>query len=118
MNKRRKATLAYIRHENQCTLQPEEPPNGGISKDFSPNFTPNRFQTGRLSGFGVKFRLFGGDRGWRAHQRPPAPTSASHARHAANIRHTINARYNRKSAFEVGGYFLVLRSSTVPTALV
>ncbi|CAB0515192.1 hypothetical protein CIP103987_01522 [Corynebacterium diphtheriae] len=56
---------------NQCTLKPEEPPNGGISKDFSQNFTPNRFQTGRLAGFGVKCRLFGGKRGWRAHQRQP-----------------------------------------------
>ncbi|CAB0916161.1 hypothetical protein FRC0411_02017 [Corynebacterium diphtheriae] len=60
----------------QCTLQPEEPLNGGSSKDFSPNFTPNRFQTGRLSRFGVKCRLFGGERGWRTHQHPPAPTSA------------------------------------------
>ncbi|CAB0520984.1 hypothetical protein CIP100629_02035 [Corynebacterium diphtheriae] len=57
----------------QCTLKPEEPPNGGISKDFSRNFTPNRFQTGRLSRFGVKCRLFGGERGWRAHQRQPIP---------------------------------------------
>ncbi|AEX43978.1 transposase-like protein [Corynebacterium diphtheriae HC01] len=74
MNKRRKDILAYIRHKNQCTLKPEEPLNGGISKDFSQNFTPNRFQTGRLSRFGVKRRLFGGERGWRAHQRPPTPT--------------------------------------------
>ncbi|CAB0813725.1 hypothetical protein FRC0206_02125 [Corynebacterium diphtheriae] len=50
---------------NQCTLKLEEPPFGGISKDFSQGFTPNRFQTGRLSGFGVKCRLFGGERGWR-----------------------------------------------------
>ncbi|CAB1027272.1 hypothetical protein FRC0546_00024 [Corynebacterium diphtheriae] len=63
--------------QNQCTLKPEEPPNGGISKDFSRNFTPNRFQTGRLSRFGVKCRFFGGEWGWRAHQRPPTPTSAS-----------------------------------------
>ncbi|CAB0525680.1 hypothetical protein FRC020322_02117 [Corynebacterium diphtheriae] len=61
------------RRTNQCTLKPEEPPNGGISKHFSPNFTPNRFQTGRLTGFGVKCRLFGGERGWRA----PTPTNAS-----------------------------------------
>ncbi|CAB0963339.1 hypothetical protein FRC0481_01016 [Corynebacterium diphtheriae] len=78
MNKRRKGILAYFDHK-QCTLKPEEPPFGGISKDFSQNFTPNRFQTGRLSRFGVKCRLFGGERGWRAHQRPPAPTSASQA---------------------------------------
>ncbi|CAB0845556.1 hypothetical protein FRC0360_00249 [Corynebacterium diphtheriae] len=65
------------RRAHQCTLKPEEPLNGGISKDFSPNFTPNRFQTGRLSRFGVKCRLFGGERGWRAHQRPPTPTNAS-----------------------------------------
>ncbi|CAB0624124.1 hypothetical protein FRC0485_02192 [Corynebacterium diphtheriae] len=58
---------------NQCPLQPEEPLNGGISKDFSRHFTPNRFQTGRLGRFGVKCRLFGGERGWRAHQRPPTP---------------------------------------------
>ncbi|MHC9574522.1 hypothetical protein ACQQ7E_01755 [Corynebacterium diphtheriae] len=45
---------------NQCTLKPEEPLNGGISKDFSRHFTPNRFQTGRLAGFGVKCRLFRG----------------------------------------------------------
>ncbi|CAB1021771.1 hypothetical protein FRC0537_01879 [Corynebacterium diphtheriae] len=57
----------------QCTLTPEEPPNGGISKDFSQNFTPNRFQTGRLSRFGVKCRLFGGERGVA---RPPTPTNA------------------------------------------
>ncbi|CAB0933246.1 hypothetical protein FRC0432_02205 [Corynebacterium diphtheriae] len=61
------------RRTNQRTLKPEEPPNGGISKHFSPNFTPNRFQTGRLTGFGVKCRLFGGERGWRA----PTPTNAS-----------------------------------------
>ncbi|CAB0716090.1 hypothetical protein FRC0077_02272 [Corynebacterium diphtheriae] len=54
-----------------------EPLNGGISKDFSRYFTPNRFQTGRLSRFGVKCRLFGGERGWRAHQRQPTPTNAS-----------------------------------------
>ncbi|MHC9942076.1 transposase, partial [Corynebacterium diphtheriae] len=47
-----------------------EPPFGGISKDFSWYFTPNRFQTGRLGRFGVKCRLLGGERGWRAHQRP------------------------------------------------
>ncbi|CAB0825599.1 hypothetical protein FRC0457_02140 [Corynebacterium diphtheriae] len=45
---------------NQCTLKPEEPPNGGISKDFSRHFTPNRKKTGRLSRFGVKCRLFRG----------------------------------------------------------
>ncbi|CAB0524142.1 hypothetical protein CIP107507_01973 [Corynebacterium diphtheriae] len=45
---------------NQCTLKPEEPLNGGISKDFSRYFTPNRFQTGCLSRFGVKCRLFRG----------------------------------------------------------
>ncbi|CAB0499148.1 hypothetical protein CIP101841_00719 [Corynebacterium diphtheriae] len=50
-----------------------EPPFGGISKDFSWHFTPNRFQTGRLSRFGVKCRLFGGERGWLAHQCPPIP---------------------------------------------
>ncbi|OJH93050.1 transposase [Corynebacterium diphtheriae] len=78
MNKRRKGILAYFDHK-QCTLKPEEPPFGGISKDFSQNFTPNRFQTGRLAGFGVKCRLFGGERGWRAHQRPPAPANPSQA---------------------------------------
>ncbi len=78
MNKRRKGILAYFDHK-QCTLKPEEPPFGGISKDFSQNFTPNRFQTGRLSRFGVKCRLFGGERGWRAHQRPPAPVNPSQA---------------------------------------
>ncbi|CAB0636335.1 hypothetical protein CIP107572_00607 [Corynebacterium diphtheriae] len=50
-----------------------EPPFGGISKDFSQSFTPNRKKTGRLSRFGVKCRLFGGKRGWSA---PPVPTSA------------------------------------------
>ncbi|CAB0787140.1 hypothetical protein FRC0210_00329 [Corynebacterium diphtheriae] len=59
-----------------------EPLNGGISKDFSRHFTPNRFQTGRLSRFGVKCRLFGGERGWRAHQRPPTPANPSQASHA------------------------------------
>ncbi|CAB0568551.1 hypothetical protein CIP107509_01974 [Corynebacterium diphtheriae] len=77
MNKHRKDTPRQHPTQNQCTLQPEEPPNGGISKDFSPNFTPNRFQTGRLAGFGVKCRLFGGKRGWRAHQRPPTPANPS-----------------------------------------
>ncbi|CAB0738346.1 hypothetical protein FRC0087_02050 [Corynebacterium diphtheriae] len=48
---------------NQCTLKPEEPLNGGISKDFSRHFTPNRFQTGCLSRFGVKCRLFRGGGG-------------------------------------------------------
>ncbi|CAB0729551.1 hypothetical protein FRC0118_00066 [Corynebacterium diphtheriae] len=57
---------------NQCTLKPEEPLNGGISKDFSWHFTPNRFQTGRLGRFGVKCRLFGGERGCRAHQSQPS----------------------------------------------
>ncbi|CAB0964951.1 hypothetical protein FRC0478_01753 [Corynebacterium diphtheriae] len=71
-----RVTRWILQHLGQCTLQPEEPLNGGSSKDFSPNFTPNRFQTGRLSRFGVKCRLFGGERGWRAHQHPPAPTSA------------------------------------------
>ncbi|UWE75486.1 transposase [Corynebacterium diphtheriae bv. gravis] len=33
MNKRRKGILAYFDHK-QCTLKPEEPPFGGISKDF------------------------------------------------------------------------------------
>ncbi|CAB1023221.1 PTS ascorbate transporter subunit IIC [Corynebacterium diphtheriae] len=37
-----------------------DPPFGGISKDFSRYFTPNRKKTGRLSRFGVKCRLFGG----------------------------------------------------------
>ncbi len=73
MNKHRKDTPRQHPTQNQCTLQSEEPPNGGISKDFSPNFTPNRFQTGRLAGFGVKCRLFGGERGVA---RPPTPTSA------------------------------------------
>nr|CAB0874112.1 hypothetical protein FRC0375_02263 [Corynebacterium diphtheriae] len=51
-----------------------EPLNGGISRHFSQSFTPNRKKTGRLTGFGVKCRLFGGgERGWRAHQRPPIP---------------------------------------------
>ncbi|CAB0891791.1 hypothetical protein FRC0405_02242 [Corynebacterium diphtheriae] len=54
-----------------------EPLNGGISRHFAQNFTPNRFQTGRLSRFGVKCRLFGGERGWRAHQRPPTPANPS-----------------------------------------
>ncbi|CAB0535757.1 hypothetical protein CIP107509_00283 [Corynebacterium diphtheriae] len=67
------------RRANQCTLKPEEPPNGGISKDFAQNFTPNRFQTGRLTEFGVKCRLFGGERGWRAYQRPPMSANPSQA---------------------------------------
>ncbi|AEX49416.1 transposase-like protein [Corynebacterium diphtheriae BH8] len=67
-------------------------------KDFSPNFTPNRFQTGRLSRFGVKCRLFGG--GERGVARTPTPTNA-HQRTPThtNIRHTINALENRKSPF-------------------
>ncbi|VVH28749.1 hypothetical protein NCPHL90_00149 [Corynebacterium diphtheriae] len=72
MSKRRKDILAYFDTKSMHP-KPEEPPNGGISKDFSQNFTPNRFQTGRLSRFGVKCRLFGGERGWRAHQRQPRP---------------------------------------------
>ncbi|MHC9622700.1 transposase [Corynebacterium diphtheriae] len=79
MNKHRKDTPRQHPTQNQCTLKPEEPPNGGISKDFSPNFTPNRFQTGRLAEFGVKCRLFGGERGWRAHQRQPIPANPSQA---------------------------------------
>ncbi|CAB1044487.1 hypothetical protein FRC0549_01773 [Corynebacterium diphtheriae] len=70
---------------NQCTLKPEEPLNGGISKDFSRHFTPNRFQTGRLSRFGVKCRLFGGERGWHAHQRPPTPANPSQAMVVKNV---------------------------------
>ncbi|CAB0825470.1 transposase [Corynebacterium diphtheriae] len=74
MNKRRKDTPRLLRPlhlvvpdprrlhptHNQCTLKPEEPLNGGISKDFSQNFTPNHFQIGRLGRFGVKSRLFRG----------------------------------------------------------
>ncbi|ERA51455.1 transposase-like protein [Corynebacterium diphtheriae DSM 43988] len=52
-----------LQHLGQCTLKPEEPPNGGISKDFAQNFTPNRKKTGRLGRFGVKCRLLGGERG-------------------------------------------------------
>ncbi|MBG9277336.1 transposase [Corynebacterium diphtheriae bv. mitis] len=62
-----------------------EPPFGGISKDFAQNFTPNRKKTGRLTGFGVKCRLFGGERGWLAHQRPPVPTNASQAMVVKNV---------------------------------
>ncbi|CAB0531983.1 hypothetical protein CIP107521_00064 [Corynebacterium diphtheriae] len=70
---------------NQCTLQPEGPLNGGISKHFSQDFTPNRFQTGRLARFGVKCRLFGGERGWRTHQRPPTPANPSQAMVVENV---------------------------------
>ncbi|CAB0520350.1 hypothetical protein CIP107505_01815 [Corynebacterium diphtheriae] len=80
MNKHRKDTPRQHPTQNQCTLQPEEPPNGGISKDFSRHFTPNRFQTGRLTGFGVKCRLFGvsgGGAPTNAHQRPPTPANPS-----------------------------------------
>ncbi len=52
-----------------------DPPFGGISKDFSRYFTPNRKKTGRLSRFGVKCRLFGGERGGSptsAHQSQPS----------------------------------------------
>ncbi|OIR89166.1 hypothetical protein BHF75_01360 [Corynebacterium diphtheriae] len=60
MSKRRKDTPRLHPAQNQCTLKPEEPLNGGISRHFAQNFTPNRFQTGRLAGFGVKYRLFRG----------------------------------------------------------
>ncbi|CAB1024872.1 hypothetical protein FRC0547_02244 [Corynebacterium diphtheriae] len=49
-----------------------EPLNGGISKHFSQGFTPNRFQTGRLSRFGVKCRLFGGGAPTNASQSQPS----------------------------------------------
>ncbi|SPJ39739.1 hypothetical protein CHUV2995_00523 [Corynebacterium diphtheriae subsp. lausannense] len=35
MNKRRKDTPRQHPTHKQCTLKPEEPPFGGISKDFS-----------------------------------------------------------------------------------
>ncbi|CAB1005713.1 hypothetical protein FRC0501_01862 [Corynebacterium diphtheriae] len=57
-----------------------EPPFGGISKDFSWYFTPNRKKTGRLTGFGVKCRLFGGGRGGGAPtSAPPTPANPSQA---------------------------------------
>nr|CAB0760445.1 hypothetical protein FRC0137_01973 [Corynebacterium diphtheriae]CAB0871894.1 hypothetical protein FRC0375_01988 [Corynebacterium diphtheriae] len=80
-----RVTRWILQHLGQCTLKPEEPLNGGISKDFSRHFTPNRFQTGRLSRFGVKCRLFGGERGWRAHQRPPMPANPSQAMVVKNV---------------------------------
>ncbi|CAB0737544.1 hypothetical protein FRC0086_01958 [Corynebacterium diphtheriae] len=53
-----------------------EPLNGGISRHFSQSFTPNRKKTGRLTGFGVKCRLFGGVSGGgaptSAHQSQPS----------------------------------------------
>ncbi|ERA48038.1 transposase-like protein [Corynebacterium diphtheriae DSM 43988] len=76
-----------------------EPLNGGISKDFSRYFTPNRFQTGRLSRFGVKCRLFGGERGWRAHQRqpiPPTPAKASQAMVVENVLLRVVPRPNSR----------------------
>ncbi|CAB1052197.1 transposase-like protein [Corynebacterium diphtheriae] len=79
-----------------------EPPFGGSSKDFSPNFTPNRFQTGRLSRFGVKCRLFGGERGWRAHQRPPVPTNASQSQPG----HGYGKRPTPRSAQPTGPIFV------------
>ncbi|CAB0715534.1 hypothetical protein FRC0049_02172 [Corynebacterium diphtheriae] len=74
-----------------------EPLNGGISKDFSQSFTPNRFQTGRLGRFGVKCRLFGGERGGSptsAHQRPPTPANPSRAMVVENVLFRVVPRSN------------------------
>ncbi|CAB0709905.1 hypothetical protein FRC0077_01966 [Corynebacterium diphtheriae] len=84
------------RRTNQRTLKPEEPLNGGISQDFSPNFTPNRFQTGRLSRFGVKCRLF---RGWTGVARPPTPTNATNATPPTSDTKSMHPKTGRADKF-------------------
>ncbi|CAB1023291.1 hypothetical protein FRC0547_02092 [Corynebacterium diphtheriae] len=93
-----KVTRWILQHLGQCTLKPEEPPNGGISKDFSWYFTPNRKKTGRLGRFGVKCRLLGGERGWRAHQRPPTPAIPSQAMVVKNVLLRVVPRLNPRRA--------------------
>ncbi|PSA86450.1 hypothetical protein BT095_09210 [Corynebacterium diphtheriae] len=75
-----------LQHLGQCTLKPEEPPK------------PNRFQTGRLGRFGVKCRLFGGERGWRAHQRPTNASQSQPGYGCENVLLRVVPRLNPRRA--------------------
>ncbi|CAB0623682.1 hypothetical protein FRC0418_02007 [Corynebacterium diphtheriae] len=50
----------------------------------------------------MKCRLFGGERGWRAHQRPPVPTNASQSQPG----HGYGKRPTPRSAQPTGPIFV------------